>query len=100
MSAGDACNAVVVVADEAAAATDATVDAPRLAGRKKPWALLRARDVAEAAELRLDCCCCAADDDAGVSKPSALNTLSRYVPAYWQRIAIGTSAAVTAQYVL
>ena len=93
MSAGDACDAGVVVVDEAAAVADATVDAPRLAGRKSPCALLRARDEAEASVPRLDCCRCASAVDAGSSKLSALNTLSRYVPVYWQRIVIGTIAA-------
>ena len=68
MSAGDACDAVVVVADGAAAPADANADEPRLAGRKRPCALLRARDEADEALPRLDCCCCAADDDAGLSK--------------------------------
>ena len=80
MSAGDVCDAVVVVADGAAAPADANADEPRLAGRKRPCALLRARDEAEEALPRLDCCCCAADDDAGPSKPSALNTRNKYVP--------------------
>ena len=93
MSVGEVCDAAVVVVEDATTAADANVDDSRLAGQKRPCALLRARDEAEEAILRLECCCCVADDDAGVSKPSALNTLSKYVPTYWQRIVIGTVAA-------
>ena len=93
MSAGDVCDAVVVVAGGATAPVDGKADDPRLAGRKRPWAVLRARAEAEEAVPRLDCCCSVEDDDADRSEPSALNTRNKYVPVYWQRIVIGTTAA-------